>query len=117
MCHRHLPCTNLELVQKAVMSALICQPHNVSSAVFGQLGCSVPAQHMADCQLLCEFQAQLTCSAAIPWLNRNLSAQLHTVMDLQVCEPDLATASPSAIAGCTDKLEFCKLEYLQDYLQ
>jgi len=30
-------------------------------------------------------------------------------MDLQVCEPDLATASPSAIAGCTDKLEFCKV--------
>ncbi len=92
-----------------VSSAVICQPHNVSSAVFGQLGCSVPAQHMADCQLLCDFQAQRTCSAAIPWLNRNLSAQLHTVMDLQVCEPDLATASPSAIAGCTDKLEFCKV--------
>ena len=33
-------------------------------------------------------------------------------MDLQVCEPDLATASPSAIAGCADKLESCKVLYV-----
>ncbi len=33
-------------------------------------------------------------------------------MDLQVCAPKLATASPSAIAGCVDKLEFCKVLYV-----
>ena len=49
-----------------VSSAVICQPHNVSSAAFGQLGCSVLARHMADCQLLCDSQAQLQCSAATP---------------------------------------------------
>jgi len=33
-------------------------------------------------------------------------------MNLQDCEPDLATASPSAIAGCADKLESCKVLYV-----
>ncbi len=63
---------------------------------------------LPECQLLREYSAQLLCSAAIPWLNHNVSAQPHTVMDLRVCAPDLATASPSAIAGCAYKLEFCK---------
>ena len=72
--HRHLSCTNLEVVQKAVMSAplssssrtMSARLHLVSSAAVVQLGCSVLAQHMADCQLLCESQAQLQCSAATP---------------------------------------------------
>ena len=41
-----------------------------------------------------------------------MSAQPHTIMDLQVCAPELATASPSAIAVCADKLEFRKVLYV-----
>jgi len=97
-------------IKKAVTSARLVSVSRtmsaplwlVSSAVSGQLGCSVP-----DCQLLREFQAQLMMQlhAAIPWPNRDLSTQPHTVMDLQVCESSGGDTA-SATAGCTDKLEF-----------
>ena len=113
-------CTNLEMVQIVVMSAplssisctMSARPTSASSA-YGdcQLGCKVSAHwQIVSSSEICKLSFK--CSAAIPWLNRNLSAQPHTVMDLQVCAPVLATASPSAIAGCADKLEFCKVLYV-----
>ena len=107
----------LEMVQIVVMSAplssisckMSARPQCAVSAYCScQLGCKVSAHwQIVSSSEICKLS--LGCSAAIPGLNRNLQAQPHTVMDLQVCEPDLATASPSAIAGCTDKLEFCKV--------
>ena len=113
-------CTNLEMVQIVVMSAplssitctMSARPQSTSLA-YGdcQLGCKVSAHwQIVSSSEICKLSFK--CSAAIPWLNRNLSAQPHTVMDLQVCAPELATASPSAIAGCADKLEFCKVLYV-----
>ena len=99
-----------------VLSSISCtmsaRPQSASSA-YGdcQLGCKVSAHWQTfSSSEICKLSFK--CSAAIPWLNRNLSPHPHTVMDLQVCAPELATASPSAVAGCADKLEFCKVLYV-----
>ena len=113
-------CTTLEMVQIVVMAAplssisctMAARPQCASSAYCdSQLGCKVSAHwQILSSSEICKLSFK--CSAATPWLNRNLSAQPHTVMDLQVCAPELATASPSAIAGCAVKLEFCKVLYV-----
>ena len=108
------------MVQSVVMSAplssiscaMLARPQCASSAYCDcQLGCKVSVHwQIVSSSEICKLS--LKCSAAIPWLNRNLSAQPHTAMDLQLCAPELATTSPSAIAGCADKLEFCKVLYV-----
>ena len=102
-----------------VSSAAIFQPHNVSSAAFCQLRCSVLTQRIADCQLGCKVSAhwqivsssvnsKLSLNAQLQFLGSIVICQL-SLMTLQVCAPDLATTSPSAIEGWADKLEFCKV--------
>ena len=106
-----------------MVQIVVCQLRCHLSAAQCQLRCSVLAQHIAivswaaKCQLIGRLSASLrfasqASNAQRHSLGSNLSAKPHTVMDLQVCEPDLATASPSAIAGCADKLESCKVLYV-----
>ena len=108
VCHRHFVCTNWTGTKWTgrywesghVSSAGIWQSHNVSSAVTGQLGCSVP-----DCQLLREFQAQLIMQlhAQLQFLGPTVTCQLNLALSWICSEPGWDTAS--ATAGCTDKLE------------
>ena len=60
-----------------VSSAAIFQPHNVSSAAFCQLRCSVLTQRIADCQLGCKVSAHWQIVSSSVNSKLSLNAQLQ----------------------------------------
>ena len=72
-----------------VSSAAIFQPHNVSSAAFCQLRCSVLTQRIADCQLGCKVSAHWQIVSSSVNSKLSLNAQLQFLGSIVICQLSL----------------------------
>ena len=102
-----------------------CQLRCRLSAARCQLGRSVLAQHIAIVSWAAKCQLIGRLSAPLRFASSASNAQLQSLGSIATCQLSLTLSwicrfvhqnwpqpHPSAIAGCADKLEFCKVLYV-----